>query len=43
MRLQGNLDKFAMYYLPITTEILKEQGEFFEEFIIKSIDKKRLG
>lgn len=43
MRLQGRLDKFAMYYLPITTKILKDQGAFFEEFIIKSIDKKRLG
>lgn len=43
MRLQEGLDKYALYYLPITTEILKEQAEFFEEFIIKSIDKKRLG
>ncbi|HBR54462.1 MAG TPA: tetraacyldisaccharide 4'-kinase [Flavobacteriaceae bacterium] len=43
MRLQHRVSKFAMYYLPITTEILKDQAEFFEDFVRKSIDKKRLG
>lgn len=43
MRLQSKIEKFAMYYLPIETVILKEQAEFFEDFIRKSIDKKRLG
>ncbi|QIE60482.1 tetraacyldisaccharide 4'-kinase [Rasiella rasia] len=43
MRLQHRVEKYAMYYVPITTVILKEQAEFFEDFIIKSIDKKRLG
>tara|TARA_A100000171_G_scaffold51005_2_gene63994 strand:- start:10142 stop:11155 length:1014 start_codon:yes stop_codon:yes gene_type:complete len=43
MRLQSKIEKFAMYYLPIETVILKEQAAFFEDFIRKSIDKKRLG
>ncbi|MAZ73709.1 MAG: tetraacyldisaccharide 4'-kinase [Flavobacteriaceae bacterium] len=43
MRLQSDLKKFALYYLPIETVILKEQGSYFEDFIKKSIDKKRLG
>ncbi len=43
MRLESQLEKFALYYLPIETLILKEQGEFFEDFVRKSIDKKRLG
>ena len=43
MRLQSKVEKFAMYYLPIETVILKEQAEFFEDFVRKSIDKKRLG
>ena len=43
MRLQHKIEKYAMYYLPIETVFLKEQGVFFEEFIKKSIDKKRLG
>ena len=43
MRLHDKIDKFALFYLPIQTEVLKEQAEFFEDFIIKSIDKKRLG
>lgn len=43
MRLQSKIEKFAMYYLPIETVILKEQATFFEDFIRKSIDKKRLG
>ena len=43
MRLQHRLNKYALYYLPIQTVILKDQASFFEEFIRKSIDKKRLG
>ncbi|WP_432412932.1 tetraacyldisaccharide 4'-kinase [Rasiella sp. SM2506] len=43
MRLQSTIEKFAMYYLPIETVILKEQATFFEDFVRKSIDKKRLG
>ena len=43
MRLQHSVEKYAMYYLPIETIILKEQATYFEEFIKKSIDKKRLG
>ena len=43
MRLRSRIQKYALYYLPIETIILKEQAEFFEEFIKKSIDKKRLG
>jgi tetraacyldisaccharide 4'-kinase len=43
MRLQNKVEKFAMYYLPIETVILKEQALFFEDFIRKSIDKARLG
>lgn len=42
MRLEGKIEKFALYYLPIETIILKEQAAFFEDFIRKSIDKKRL-
>lgn len=43
MRLQSKIEKFAMYYLPIETVILREQAPFFEDFVRKSIDKKRLG
>jgi len=43
MRLQSKIEKFAMYYLPIETVLLKEQAAFFEDFVRKSIDKKRLG
>ncbi len=43
MRLQRKIEKFALYYLPIEPVILKEQAEYFEDFIRKSIDKKRLG
>lgn len=43
MRLQSKMEKFAMYYVPIETVILREQAAFFEDFVRKSIDKKRLG
>jgi len=38
MRLQPKLDKFAIYYLPIKTIILKEQEEFFKEYIVEEIE-----
>ena len=38
MRLQSRLEKFAIYYLPIKTIILKKQEEFFKEYIIKEIE-----
>jgi len=41
MRLQPKLGKFAIYYLPIKTIILREQGSFFRKTILDSIDKKR--
>ena len=34
MRLQPKLNKYALYYLPIRTIILKEQKEFFEGLIL---------
>jgi tetraacyldisaccharide 4'-kinase len=42
MRLQPKLGKFAIYYLPIKTIILKEQEEFFRESILESVTKVRL-
>jgi tetraacyldisaccharide 4'-kinase len=42
MRLQHTIEKFALYYLPIETLILKEQAIFFEDFVRKSIRKKQL-
>ncbi len=39
VRLQPKLKKFAVYYLPIKTIILKEQEPFFKEFIIEEIEK----
>ncbi len=39
VRLQPKLEKFAIYYLPIKTIILKEQEPFFKEFIIEEIEK----
>ncbi|MFT5436653.1 MAG: tetraacyldisaccharide 4'-kinase [Ulvibacter sp.] len=41
MRLQPKLGKFAIYYLPIKTIILREQESFFRKTILDSIDKKR--
>jgi len=38
VRLQPKLDKFAIYYLPIKTIILKEQEEFLKEYIIEEIE-----
>ncbi|MFC7357650.1 tetraacyldisaccharide 4'-kinase [Jejudonia soesokkakensis] len=40
MRLQPKLGKFAVYYLPIKTEILNDQGSFFEERILQHIKEK---
>jgi tetraacyldisaccharide 4'-kinase len=41
MRLQPKLGKFAVYYLPIKTLILKDQGCFFMQKIRDNIDRKR--
>jgi tetraacyldisaccharide 4'-kinase len=38
VRLQPRLNKFAVYYLPIKTVILREQEKFFKEFIINEIE-----
>ncbi len=38
MRLQSRLEKFAIYYLPIKTLILKKQEPFLKEFIINEIE-----
>ena len=38
VRLQPRLNKFAIYYLPIKTVILREQEKFFKEFIINEIE-----
>tara|TARA_R110000787_G_scaffold71771_2_gene159795 strand:- start:11044 stop:12060 length:1017 start_codon:yes stop_codon:yes gene_type:complete len=38
VRLQPRLNKFAIYYLPIKTIILKEQEKFFKEYIINEIE-----
>ena len=38
MRLQSKLEKFAIYYLPIKTIILKEQEEYFKEYIINEVE-----
>lgn len=37
VRLQPKLQKFALYYLPIKTEILNQQESFFKESILHSI------
>lgn len=37
MRLQGKLDKFALYYLPIKTLILNDQEEFFKKSILEML------
>ena len=41
MRLYPKLDKFALYYLPIKTKILRDQGIFFDETIQAMIRKDR--
>lgn len=41
MRLQPKLGKFAIYYLPIKTIILREQEEFFKKTILEKIDEAR--
>ncbi len=38
MRLESKLNKFAVYYLPIKTIILKNQEEFFKDYIISEIE-----
>ncbi len=38
MRLQSKLEKFAIYYLPIKTIILKDQEEYLKEYIINEIE-----
>ena len=38
VRLQPRLNKFAIYYLPIKTIVLREQDEFFKDFIINEIE-----
>ncbi len=42
MRLRSKLGKFAVYYLPIKTMILKEQETYFKETILNCIDEVRL-
>lgn len=37
VRLQPKLEKYAVYYLPIRTEILNEQGAFFKQLVKASI------
>ncbi len=39
VRLEPKLDKFALYYLPIKTIILKEQESFLKEYIIEEIER----
>ena len=38
VRLKPRLNKFAIYYLPIKTVVLREQDEFFKDFIINEIE-----
>ncbi len=38
MRLNGSLQKYALYYLPIKTKILNKQQPFFEETIKTAIE-----
>ena len=40
MRLHNKLDKFALYYLPITTEIKNDQESFFKEAILQRVAAK---
>ena len=41
VRLQPKLGKFAVYYLPIKTVILRDQEHFFKQKIQENIDRKR--
>ncbi|NND63813.1 MAG: tetraacyldisaccharide 4'-kinase [Flavobacteriaceae bacterium] len=41
MRLQSRLKKFALYYLPIKTSVLKEQQAFFNETIFDALENFR--
>ncbi|RMA57812.1 tetraacyldisaccharide 4'-kinase [Ulvibacter antarcticus] len=41
VRLQPALGKFAIYYLPIKTIILKEQEHFLKQSVLDSIDEAR--
>lgn len=43
MRLQHKLDKFALYYLPITTKIKNGQEQYFKESILKRVEAKFKG
>lgn len=38
VRLQSSLGKFAIYYLPIKTIILKKQEQFLKEYIVDEIE-----
>jgi len=38
VRLQAKLGKFAIYYLPIKTIVLKKQEEFLKEYIVAEIE-----
>ncbi len=42
MRLQHGLQKFALYYLPITVELLKDQISFFKKTILDSVKESYL-
>jgi len=39
VRLQPRLGKFAIYYLPIKTQILKQQEAFFKDYIVDEVEK----
>lgn len=41
MRLYPKLGKFALYYLPIKTKILRNQGEFLDQTILAMVRKAR--
>lgn len=43
MRLQGRMSKYAFYYLPIKTQILKGQEEFLKEAIHAHVARVRKG
>lgn len=40
MRLSGSLGKYALYYLPIQTEILNEQSPYLQQAVIAHIESK---
>ncbi|HBY67043.1 MAG TPA: tetraacyldisaccharide 4'-kinase, partial [Flavobacteriaceae bacterium] len=40
MRLQNKLNKYALYYLPITTKIKNDQEAFFKEAIHERVEAK---